>query len=142
VLCLNVCESELEIVEITLFGKAEAMSEVNHTLKVIGGVEAVSIFENLFCAKEHLAEQSSALLLLDGDDEDVCWQYLVEELQGCGPEVRIVLLKEDSYDAVKAYDVGVFDYLLKPVDEKQLIRVMVKYMLNQKNLVKLEKSER
>jgi YesN/AraC family two-component response regulator len=53
-----------------------------------------------------------------------------------------VLLKEDSYDAVKAYDVGVFDYLLKPVDEKQLIRVMVKYMLNQKNLVKLEKSER
>jgi hypothetical protein len=28
------------------------------------------------------------------------------------------------------------------VDEKQLIRVMVKYMLNQKNLVKLEKSER
>ena len=118
--------------EVTLLGKADTMSDIENTLKVIGGVEAVSIFENLFYAKEHLADHSTALLLLDGDDEAISWQYVVDELKTSGPEVRIVLLKEDSYDAVKAYDAGVFDYLMKPVDEKQLIRVIVKYTMRQK----------
>lgn len=118
--------------EVTLLGKNETMSGIESALKVIGGVEAVSIFENLFYAKEHLADHSSALLLLDGDDEAVSWQYVVDELKASGPEVRIVLLKEDSYDAAKAYDAGVFDYLMKPVDEKQLIRVIVKYTMHQK----------
>jgi len=128
--------------DVTLFGKAETMSDIERTLKVIGGVEGVKIFDNLFYSKEHLAEHSSALLLLDGDDEDISWQYLVKELQGCGPEVRIVLLKEDSCDAAKAYDAGVFDYLMKPVSESQLIRVIVKYMMDQKSSTKSDKGER
>lgn len=73
-----------------------------------------------------LSRQESTLILLDGDSQTVDWVDGYRRLRAMAPNARIVLLSRDHGRAVKAYEEGMWDYILKPVKPQQLRRVLNK----------------
>ena len=73
-----------------------------------------------------IARPEPTLILLDGDSQIVDWVDGYRRLHTMVPNARIVLLSRDHGRAVKAYEEGMWDYILKPVKPQQLRRVLNK----------------
>src|SRR5699024_12119294 len=60
---------------------------------------------------------------------------LAEQIKQVHPDLPIVLLADNSEHAVKAFEMNVFDYIVKPVDRERL-QLTIKRM-NQSESIKL-----
>lgn len=115
---------------IILFGEPKGLFFVKDLLKSNTKVKKVSIFEYFSLAREYLEHHNVDMVILDVDDDTTSWQYLTEEFGMINRQTKIVLLSCNTNDAVRAYEAGVFDYLLKPMKKEQLERVVAKAGLN------------
>lgn len=111
---------------VILFGKPSELSGTEDLLRSIKQVKNVSIFEQFLLAREYFEQYNADMIILDTDNDTAGWQYIAEKFRKINKQVKIVLISSNSDDAVKAYEAGVFDYLLKPVKKKQLERVLAK----------------
>jgi len=111
---------------VILYGKSKGLLGTEELLKSIKSVENVSVFEHFPLAREYLEQHHEDMIILDADDDKVGWQYLAERFREIDIHVRIVLLSCCTNDAVRAYEAGIFDYLLKPVKKKQMERIVEK----------------
>ena len=110
---------------VVLYGKPKGLLELTDLLKPFAEIESVSVFEHFPLILDHLSSHTADITMLDADDE-ISWQYITGRIRKINANSRIVLLSSNMDDAVRAYDAGVFDYLLKPVKENQLERVVRK----------------
>jgi len=114
------------MLNVVLYGKTKALFHAEELLKSMVKIENVASFDNFPQVREYFARYDVDMVLLDADDEAVGWQYLADKIWEADKRTKVVLLSCNKEDAVKAYEAGVFDYLLKPVKKKQLERVMAK----------------
>ena len=111
---------------IVLYGKHNGLSETQELLNSMIGIHNVSFFGSLASASEYLAQNTVDMLYLDADDKTMDWQYLAQEFRKVNNLIKIVLVSRDKDQSVRAFEAGIFDYLLKPVKKKQLERVVSK----------------
>ena len=117
---------------VILYGKSKELSGVESVIKSITKAQNVPAFEHYPQARDYLACHDVDMMLLDADDDAVGWQYLAGVFATISKKTKIVLLSWNQDDAVRAYEAGVFDYLLKPVKKNQMERVMEKIMKKEK----------
>lgn len=89
-------------------------------------INKVSSFGRFAQAREYLKEHRVDLVLLDADDEETGWVIPYRKIKELNEAAKVVLMSRNKTAAVKAYEAGVLDYILKPVKERQLERVLEK----------------
>jgi two-component SAPR family response regulator len=109
-----------------LYGNRKRLFGVEKLLHFIAEVKTVFAFESFSLVRDHLIRDDVDMIFLDADDDITDWSYLVQKFREINPRTRIVLLSGSSDQSVRAYEAGVFDYLLKPVKKSQMERVVSK----------------
>ncbi|MEN6324637.1 MAG: response regulator [Syntrophomonas sp.] len=113
--------------EVVLIGSMrEELQSIAELMKDMDAVKRVSAFDRLVKAREYCEGHQVDLVLLDADDEDPGWAISYRKIKAIDGNARVVLMSRNEAAAVKAHESGVWDYLLKPVKKKQLIRVLEK----------------
>lgn len=95
-------------------------------LHSITGIETVSSFESFSLLRNHLIRGDVDMIFLDADDEITDWRYLLQRFREINDRAKLVLISSTADQSVRAYEAGVFDYLLKPVQRMQIGRVISK----------------
>ena len=67
------------------------------------------------------------IVFIDVENEKTNWQLLCEQVFYIDSRIKIVLLCNGNEYALEAFEIGVFDYIIKPIDQKQLERVLKKW---------------
>lgn len=111
---------------VILYGKPKELFGIKDLLNSIKIIKNVFVFDYFPLARECIKQYDVDMIILDADDDIVGWQYLTEKFRNINRQAKIVLLSCNIDGAVRAYESGVFDYLLKPVKKKQLERVVAK----------------
>ena len=92
----------------------------------IGGIELVKTYQNAVGVVEECAEILPDIAFVDIEIPGVDGLELAERLQNALPQIDVVFVTAFSRYAVEAFRVNALDYLLKPVDKAELIRVIEK----------------
>lgn len=111
---------------VIIYGKPDGIFGVEELLKAITSVKNVSVLESIESVQGYQTLQDAGMILIDADNETTDWQFLARKFKEINNQVEIVLLSSRIDQSVRAYEAGVFDYVLKPVKKKQLERVMAK----------------
>lgn len=117
---------------VIIFGKPEETAGAELSLKDLKEAGIEFLAEPSVCELERVAVRAE-MILLDADAPGVSWQYFVSRLRKLNPNLKIVLISCGTDNAAKAYEAGVFDYLLKPIKKMQLERVVAKYKTQSEN---------
>lgn len=100
--------------------------------KMVCRIKETYITDKLFTLKDmdiilHFFEYNDVdMVFLDIEDELTNWQEMWEKISYIDKKIKIVLLCVDNNYAVKAYEMGVFDYIIKPIRFKRLMELFYK----------------
>ncbi len=89
-------------------------------------LEACQAFPSPNDALAYLEHEPVDVVFLDADGKDLPWTEPYRKIKIIDQSVKVVLMSQTQTSAVKAYELGLYDYLLKPVKRKQLERVVEK----------------
>lgn len=103
-----------------------ARSELKHQLTELLPDAVIEEGESGAQALEMAGEKQFDLFFLDINLGDINGTVLVNALQNMQPELKIVFVTAYSEYAVKAFELGVEDYIMKPYDKKRLQKVLKK----------------
>ena len=78
-------------------------------------------------------EEKLDLFFLDINLGDINGTVLINALTNMQPEMKIVFVTAYSEYAVKAFELGVTDYVMKPYDKKRLKKVLEKCSLTEED---------
>ncbi len=101
------------------------------------GIYQVSTLVNSSKAFQELKNNDYDLLLLDMDMPDVSGLEILKHIREKNIDIETIVLTgvEDVELAVSAMKLGAFDYLTKPVDNKQLLKIISTILENRKNKI-------
>jgi DNA-binding NtrC family response regulator len=99
------------------------------------GVYQVSTLVNSSKAFQELKNNNYDLLLLDMDMPDISGLEILKHIKEKNIDIETIVLTgvEDVELAVSAMKLGAFDYLTKPVDNDQLLKIIASVLENRKN---------
>lgn len=103
-----------------------ARSELTHQLLALLPEAVVEEGESGARALEMAGEKQYDLFFLDINLGDIQGTVLVNALRNMQPGAKIVFVTAYTEYAVKAFELGVEDYILKPYDRKRLEKVLNK----------------
>lgn len=112
-----------------LYGNRKGLFGIEELLHTVPEVKNVSAFESLSLVRDSLLRDDVDMLFMDADDDMTDWCYLVQKFREVNSRTKIVLLSGNADQSVRAFEAGVFDYLMKPVKKKQVERVVSKEWL-------------
>src|SRR5699024_4503798 len=98
-------------------------------------VEVIGVDTDPLIGKEVVKTTDVDLVFLAMDMSKLDGVELAEQIKQVHPNLPIVLLADNSEHAVKAFEMNVFDYIVKPVDRERL-QLTIKRM-NQSESIKL-----
>jgi len=104
----------------------KVLKQVSDLLSEMAEINNVSTFASLLKAEIYLEQHAADFVLLDADDDEIGWIIPYQRMKANNPAEKIVLMSRSRDAAVKAYETGVWDYLLKPVKESQIKRILEK----------------
>ena len=102
----------------------DTRKNMSSLLMSMAEINQVSAFNSLPKAEKYLRQQGVGFVLLDADDEEIGWIIPFRRIKTIHPNLKIILMSSSRDAAVKAYETGVWDYLLKPVKESQIKRII------------------
>lgn len=108
--CINVNKEDKEHIQ-------ERVQEISVQL---------SFFSCFAEAKKYLELNLVDMVFLDITGINLNWMEQYNKIKLIDNAIIIILISDSMLEAVKAYEVGAFDFLLKPVKKKQLERVFLK----------------
>jgi len=99
------------------------------------GAYQVSTLVNSSKAFQELKNNDYDLLLLDMDMPDISGLEILKHIKEKNIDIETIVLTgvEDVELAVSAMKLGAFDYLTKPVDNDQLLKIIASVLENRKN---------
>ncbi|MEI6614430.1 MAG: sigma-54 dependent transcriptional regulator [Chrysiogenales bacterium] len=99
------------------------------------GAYQVSTLVNSSKAFQELKNNDYDLLLLDMDMPDISGLEILKHIKDKNIDIETIVLTgvEDVELAVSAMKLGAFDYLTKPVDNDQLLKIIASVLENRKN---------
>ena len=103
-----------------------ARSELRHQLLELLPEAVVDEGESGAQALEMAGERQYDLFFLDINLGDIKGTVLVNALRNMQPDTRIVFVTAYTEYAVKAFELGVEDYILKPYDKRRLEKMLKK----------------
>lgn len=115
-----------EFLEIVFVGNSKEYKDIVNLLRKINEVKNVSFFDKFSLAQKHFQDYCVDLVFLDADDDEAGWEIANRKIKGLSESTKVVLMSSSKDSAVKAYEEGIWDYLLKPVKRQQLERIVKK----------------
>ena len=103
-----------------------ARSELKHQLTEFLPEAVVEEGESGAQALEMAGETKIDIIFLDVNLGDINGTVLVNALQNMQPEAKIVFVTAYSDYAVKAFELGVEDYIMKPYDRCRIEKMLKK----------------
>jgi two-component system, LytTR family, response regulator len=100
-----------------------ARGVLREELELMSGVEIVGEADNGDKALEQISALHPDVVFLDLQMPAKGGFEVIQELQG-GPLPRIVIVTAYDEHAIRAFDAGAIDYLLKPVSHERLLQTM------------------
>ncbi len=119
-------EGRKAILNILLYERGIDSKSFENMFLSLKGIHNIEVFESIIPAKKYIAKNSVDMIFLDTDDETVDWRFVYNSFKSINNKTEIVLLSSYINQAVRAYEIGAFDYLIKPVKKVQLERVLSK----------------
>lgn len=101
-----------------------ARSELRHQLKELLPEAVIEEGDSGAAALELAGEAKFDLFFLDINLGDINGTLLVNALKNMRPKMKIIFVTAYSEYAVKAFELGVEDYILKPYDKERLKKVL------------------
>jgi DNA-binding LytR/AlgR family response regulator len=111
-----VSKSKELIAEITKYTKGKCPN--NNIVYLISFKDIVYNFEN---------DYMPHMIFIDIEDKNINLQKLCSDVNINNEMAKIILVCSDDYYAVKAFEMGIFYYIVKPIDEKQISKVFSKW---------------
>lgn len=103
-----------------------ARSELKHQLLELLPEAVIEEGESGTQALEMAGEARYDLFFLDINLGDIKGTVLVNALKNMQPDIKIIFVTAYSEYAVKAFELGVEDYIMKPYDKKRLEKMLSK----------------
>ena len=122
--CTRGCDAALEVILIDR--NEEEPEAIEKVLKDIDSEITLLSFQRVAQVQEYLEHNAAAIFLLEADDEETGWEIPYRKIKSINEAAKVVLVSRNQAAAVKAFEAGVWDYLLKPVQKRQLERVVRK----------------
>lgn len=102
-------------------------SELCHLIQQLEPKATISQADSGYSALELAAEKDFDIIFVDIHLGDIPGTKLSAMLKKLQPDVKIVFATAYDEYALKAFDLGAFDYIMKPFDPKRLEQTMKKY---------------
>lgn len=115
---------------VVIHDKNKEANVIQSLFKTLDGVDDVSTFDDFQSVRVYLESHREALIVMDADSEKLMWEVVYKNIHQMNSNQKMVLLSKDESAGVRAYDTGIWDYLLKPPTLNQIKRVVEKYNLN------------
>ena len=103
-----------------------ARSELKHQILELIPEAEITEGDSGAAALQIAGEEKFDLFFLDINLGDINGTVLINALANMQPEMKIVFVTAYSEYAVKAFELGVADYIMKPYDKKRLEKVLEK----------------
>lgn len=103
-----------------------ARSELKHQLKELLPEAVIEEGDSGAAALQMAEQEKYDLFFLDINLGDINGTMLVHALKNMQPEMRVIFVTAYSEYAVKAFELEVDDYVMKPYDKKRLQKVLKK----------------
>ncbi|MDA8226760.1 MAG: hypothetical protein M0T74_03490 [Desulfitobacterium hafniense] len=68
----------------------------------------------------YFEQHPTDLVLLDADHDQISWTIFYRKIKSINSTSKVVLMSANDKAAVRAHEIGVWDYQLKPVKKKQI----------------------
>jgi len=98
-------------------------------------LDIIGVFTDPLMVKEAAETKEVDLVFLAVETSSFDGMKLAEELTEMDPDLPLVLIAKSREHAVRAFEINVFDYLIKPVDQDRL-RLTVERVENEKKYKK------
>lgn len=118
------CDAALEVILIDR--NEEEPEAIEKVLKEIDSEITLLSFQRVAQFQEYLKHNAAAIILLEADDDETGWEIPYRKIKSINEATKVVLVSRNQAAAIKAFEAGVWDYLLKPVKKRQLERVVRK----------------
>ena len=118
------CDAALEVILIDR--NEEEPEAIEKVLKEIDSEITLLSFQRVAQFQEYLKHNAAAIILLEADDDETGWEIPYRKIKSSNEATKVVLVSRNQAAAIKAFEAGVWDYLLKPVKKRQLERVVRK----------------
>lgn len=89
----------------------------------VGKVLQLNSFQEV---ARYLTKENPDVVFLDTEFNCCNWIEIVELIRLINSELPIALVGSNNCSAVKAFNHGVFDYLVKPIKKEDIVRVLNK----------------
>src|SRR5699024_8829598 len=83
-------------------------------------LDIIGVFTDPLMVKEAAETKEVDLVFLAVETSSFDGMKLAEELTEMDPDLPLVLIAKSREHAVRAFEINVFDYLIKPVDQDRL----------------------
>ena len=94
------------------------------TIKADTEITALSDYEKIL---GYFERNPADIAFLDIDDNKTDWQSICGMVKYSDKKIWLILVSDDPFMAVKAFEAGASDFLFKPVGQAQLERTMYKW---------------
>lgn len=103
-----------------------AREELSYLIKTYSDIEVISSFDDGLEAFKYLQSNSVDIVFLDINIPSIDGMMLARNIHQFAQRPHIVFTTAYKEHALEAFDLEAFDYLLKPLDEKRVQRLLAK----------------
>ncbi len=104
----------------------QALDSISALFSGMPAVFKLTAFTRFDDSQQYLRSHHVDLVIMDADHDEPNWMIALRRIRAIRRTTRVVLLSQSGDSAVKAYEAGVWDYLLKPIKPQQLQRILAK----------------
>ncbi len=102
----------------------EVATKLAIQIKSLCSINRICFFTEIEDNIHFLENGNDDIVFLDIEDELTNWQHIFKKMLNVNEKIKIVLLCNDNRYAVKAYEIGAFDYIIKPVSDIRLKKLL------------------
>ncbi len=106
--------------------KASEAEDTKSVVNTIPFVELVGCFLSADEALRNVIYAKPDVIILNANVSDRSGLVLAQEFKEILPSIKIILVFYDDRYAIDAFELGICDYLLKPICRDRLIRTLIK----------------
>lgn len=106
--------------------KASDIEEITSVIDTIPFVEIVGCFLSANEAIQDVVYAKPDVIIMNADVSGISGLVLAQKILEILPNIKIVLIYYDDRYAIDAFEIGICDYLLKPICRERLIRTLIK----------------
>jgi len=118
-----------------------AREELSYLIETYSSIEVVDSFDDGLAAFTYLQSNTVDIVFLDINIPSINGMLLARNIHQFAQRPHIVFTTAYKEHALEAFDLEAFDYLLKPLDEKRIQRLLIKLEAHAEALEPMEQNQ-